>query len=75
MCSDDGVLKGEKQMQEIGKTAREAIIDNELDSVVGGEGYTYTPWICPYCGKTVMVKTADDAKKHAYSCPSWPKSE
>jgi hypothetical protein len=59
---------------------RSAIADDDLDAIVGGnddkpkkkkdkEGL---PFVCPFCGATIMVYQFEDAPKHMTKCPNNP---
>ena len=65
--------------EELKKILMEAmeIDDDELDAVAGGnddlKGKESGTWLCPFCGKTIKVKSAQDGAKHvAKDCPNNP---
>lgn len=65
------------EWNEMKKALRTEIGDEDLDSVVGGnddvkgknEG---TPWVCPGCGATIMIRQFQDGPKHMTKCPGNP---
>ena len=64
------------EYDEMVKSLRSEISDDELDSVVGGnddpKGKAGIPWTCHYCGATIMCKMVQDACKHMTKCPNNP---
>ena len=69
--------ESQKEMDELRKSLRQAIPDDELDKVAGGNDDIKgkgvpTPWICPACGATVMVRQYQDCAKHMVKCPNNP---
>ena len=67
------------EWDEMKKMLRSEIKDDELDSVVGGnddpkmkDKQKPTPWICPFCGATVMIRQFQDGPKHMTKCPNNP---
>lgn len=65
------------EMDELRKSLREEISDDDLDAVVGGNDTQKgkgkgREWICPGCGATVWCKSGKDASKHATVCPGNP---
>jgi len=68
----------QQEWDEMKKLLRREISDSDLESVVGGnddkprELDTPVPWICPFCGATVMVSNFYDGPKHMTKCPNNP---
>ena len=80
LVNDEGLL--DVYMSKIEQTAteiRSEISDADLDNVVGGnddpkmkkknEG---TPWVCPGCGATIIIRQFQDGPKHMTKCPGNP---
>lgn len=67
------------EWNEMKKSLRSEISDTDLDNVVGGnddpkmkkknEG---TPWVCPGCGATIIIRQFQDGPKHMTKCPGNP---
>ncbi len=67
------------EWNEMKKSLRSEISDADLDNVVGGnddpkmkkktEG---TPWVCPGCGATIIIRQFQDGPKHMTKCPGNP---
>ena len=67
-----------EEMDELYKQVRKEIDIKDLDSIAGGEGGTSSspvPWICPFCGTTIMARTIDDCRRHMPKCPNNPYKE
>ena len=65
------------EMDELKKSLRQAVSDEEIENVVGGNDDIKgkgkpTPWICPACGATVMARQYQDCAKHMVKCPNNP---
>lgn len=67
-----------EEMDALRKALAEELSDEEIDAVAGGnddvkgknEG---TPWVCPFCGATVMIVQFQDGAKHmTKDCPNNP---
>ena len=43
--------------------------DEELAAVAGGYAF---PWICPFCGETIMLCNIKDTSNHMSICPKNP---
>ena len=64
-----------EEMDELFNQAREEIDLKNLDAVAGGysgSGNPPTPWICPFCGSTIMARSIEDCRKHMPKCPKNP---
>ena len=68
-----------EEYEEMKKLLRTEIADEALDAVTGGnddpnmKGKTKpTPWTCPFCGATVMIRQFQDGPKHMTKCPNNP---
>lgn len=66
-----------EEMDALRKKLRVEISDDQMEPVTGGRksyaGKESLAWVCSYCGKTIMVRTSQDAAKHlAEECPSNP---
>ena len=70
------VPTSKEEMDELRKTLRLEIGDDDLDAVVGGnddiKGKSTTIWNCPFCGAAVKCKKMQDAAKHMTKCPNNP---
>lgn len=70
------VPTSKEEMDELRKSLRLEIGDDDLDEVVGGndtlKGKAKIPWTCHYCGATIMCKAVQDAAKHMTKCPNNP---
>lgn len=74
---DFKVPTSKEDMAELRKSLKSEIGDDDLDNVVGGnddvkgknEG---TPWVCPFCGATVIIRQFQDGPKHMTKCPNNP---
>jgi hypothetical protein len=67
----------QQEWDEMKKLLRREISDSDLESVVGGNDDRPTrpdpqPWICPFCGATIMVRNFEDGPKHMTKCPNNP---
>ena len=65
------------EWDEMKKLLRSEISDDQLDDIVGGNDDVKgkqppTPWICPFCGATVMIRQFQDGPKHMTKCPNNP---
>lgn len=77
MNIDIKVPTSKEEMEELRKSIRQEISDDNLDAVVGGNDDIKgkgdpVPWICPGCGSTVMIRQYQDAAKHMTKCPGNP---
>lgn len=66
-----------EEMDEIRNMIRSEVAEDDLDQVAGGNDDVQgksapTPWICPFCGATIMVRQFHDGPKHMTKCPSNP---
>lgn len=66
-----------EEMEELRKTLREEISDDEVGSIVGGNDDVKgknnpIPWVCPGCGATIMIRQFQDGPKHMTKCPGNP---
>ena len=65
------------EMDELRKSLVQEVSDDELDDVAGGNDDVKgknkgTPWVCPGCGKTIMIVQFQDGPKHMTKCPGNP---
>lgn len=65
------------EMDELKKLLRQEVSDDALDNVVGGNDDIKgknkgTPWVCPGCGATIMIRQFQDGPKHMTKCPGNP---
>lgn len=64
------------EMEELRKSLRQEISDDDLEEVVGGnddlKGKISVPWDCPFCGAHLVIRQAQDATKHMTKCPNNP---
>ena len=52
---------------------KEKLKDELLDHVTGGvTNDAPVPWICQFCGTTVMVRVFKDKERHLDRCPNNP---
>ena len=69
-----------EEYQEMLKSLRSAVSDEDLDSVVGGnddknkkkKNKEGIPWDCPYCGAHIILYQFEDGPKHMTKCPGIP---
>lgn len=73
---DFKVPTSKEEMDELRKTLRQEISEDELDSVAGGNDDLKDKidmvWTCPFCGAVVKCKLVQDAAKHMTKCPNNP---
>ena len=69
----------QEEYDEMKKALRSEISDDELNAVVGGNDDPNmkgknkgTPWVCPGCGATIMIRQFQDGPKHMTKCPGNP---
>ena len=70
----------QEEWDEMKKALRTEIGDEDLDAVVGGNDDPEmqkkqdpaTPWVCPGCGATIMIRQFMDGPKHMTKCPGNP---
>ena len=67
----------QQEWDEMKKLLRREISDSDLESVVGGNDDVKprpdpVPWVCPFCGATIMVRQFQDGPKHMTKCPNNP---
>ena len=76
MSFDVKIPTSKEEMEELRKSLRQEISDDDLDQIVGGnddlKGKTTIPWTCHFCGATIMCKALQDAAKHMTKCPNNP---
>ena len=80
MGYDFKVPTSKEEMAELRRSLRQAISDEDLNAVVGGnddkpkhrKSKEGIPWTCPFCGATVMVYQFEDGPKHVTKCPNNP---
>lgn len=65
------------EWDEMKKALRSEISDDDLDNVVGGNDDVKgknqgTPWVCPGCGATIIIRQFQDGPKHMTKCPGNP---
>ena len=64
------------EMEELARSLRQEITEDDLDSVAGGnddlQGKFPMDWTCPFCGAVVHCKQMQDAAKHMTKCPNNP---
>jgi len=72
------VPTSKEEMDALRKSLIQEISDDDLDAIAGGnddvkgknEG---TPWDCPFCGKTLIIRQFQDGPKHmVQECPNNP---
>jgi len=66
-----------EEMNELRKMLRQQISEDDLDAVTGGNDDVKgknagTPWVCPGCGATIMIRQFMDGPKHMTKCPGNP---
>ncbi len=68
------VPTSKEEMDELRKTLLQEIPMEDLNAITGGDCTTNppVPWICPFCGTTIMARTIDDCRKHMPRCPRNP---
>ncbi len=71
------VPTNKEEYEEMKKLLRTEIGDEELDAVVGGNDDVKgknkgTPWNCPFCGATIIIRQFQDGPKHVTKCPNNP---
>lgn len=72
------VPASKEEMDELRKKLRQEIPDENLGEVTGGydgQQSPPVPWICPFCGTTIMARSIDDCRKHMPKCPQNPYKE
>ncbi len=73
---DFKVPTSKEEMDELRKTLRQEISEDELGSVTGGNDDLKDKidmvWTCPFCGAVVKCKFVKDAAKHMTKCPNNP---
>ena len=69
----------QEEMDEMKKMLRSELTDDDVDAVVGGNDDMKgknknqgTPWVCPGCGATIMIRQFQDGPKHMTKCPGNP---
>lgn len=65
------------EMDELRKSLRQEISEDALDNITGGNDDVKgknagTPWTCPGCGATIMIRQFQDGPKHMTKCPGNP---
>lgn len=65
------------EWDEMKKSLRSKISEEDLDAVVGGNDDVKgknqgTPWVCPGCGATIIIRQFMDGPKHMTKCPGNP---
>ena len=60
-----------EEMEELSKMMYKEISLEELAEVTGGSEPP-VPWICPFCGTTIMARSLKDCQKHLPKCPQNP---
>ncbi len=70
-----------QEYEEMLKSLRTQISDDDLDAIVGGnddkphgsgKNKQGTPVTCPFCGATIMIYRFEDGPKHMTKCPANP---
>ena len=75
---DFKVPTSKEEMDALRKSLVEEISDDELDAVAGGNDDAKgksngISWTCPFCGKNMILKQAQDGPKHVTKdCPNNP---
>ena len=77
---DFKVPTSKEEMDALRASLRQEISDADLDSVTGGnddpkmkgKNDPPVPWVCPFCGATVMIRQFQDGPKHMTKCPGNP---
>lgn len=73
---DINIPTNKAEMDELRKSLRQEIMEDDLDLVNGGnddlKGKIRVPWDCPFCGAHIMLSSAKDAAKHMTKCPNNP---
>ena len=74
---DIKVPTSKAEMDELRKSLRQEISEDNLDAIAGGNDDIKgkgdpTPWTCAFCGATVMCYQMQDAAKHMTKCPNNP---
>jgi len=73
---DIKIPASKNEMEDLRKSLKQEISDDELENVVGGnddlKGKGTVPWDCPFCGAHLEIKKAQDAAKHMTKCPNNP---
>ncbi len=69
----------QEEWDEMKKVLRTQISDDDADAIVGGNDdpnmkgkQQPTPWVCPGCGATIMIRKFQDGPKHMTKCPGNP---
>lgn len=75
--SEIKIPTSKEEMDELRKSLRQEISDDQLDSVSGGNDDVKgkgepVPWTCPFCGAVVMIRQFQDGPKHMTKCPGNP---
>ena len=69
---------GKADIEALRETLRREISEEELSYVVGGnddlkpKDKTNIPWVCPFCGATIILRQFEDGPKHLTKCPENP---
>lgn len=71
------VPKTKEEFEEMRRSLRQEISEDELDVVTGGNDHTKGDagdpyWTCAWCGTTIKMNKEHDAAKHMAKCPKAP---
>ena len=71
------VPTSKEEMDELRRSLRQEIAEDDLDVITGGNDDVKgkqdpVPWVCPFCGATVMIRQFQDGPKHMTKCPGNP---